>query len=71
MDKMSIKTLNMAKNDKNHLEKGQKGTERDKKGHKTPKNLVNYENFHVPFLSLFYEILKRDKIFFAFLHLKY
>ena len=61
---MGIKTLKMAKNDKNWLEKGQKGTKRDIT---YPKKLVNYENFHVPFcpfLSLFSEILKRDRKYF-------
>ena len=52
--------------------KGKKG--QDKKG----QNLENYENFHVPFfpsLSLFSEILKRDRKYFwlfcSSMHLKY
>ena len=36
---MGVKTLKMAKNDKNWLEKGQKGTKRDKKGHNIPKKI--------------------------------
>ena len=53
---MGIKTLKWQKNYKNLLEKGQKGTERDKKG--IPNILGNYGNFYVPFclsLSLFSE----------------